>query len=614
MPGLQPGIYDRPVMNFDLLPTLVNAAGGDASSLDTDGADLVPYLADSVEGDPHEYLFWRRHNGRFAVRKGDWKLTRAPDFTYARLYNIAEDPGERTPLNTQHPELVAELHRELTNWEVGLTKPKWGAFGAPKNRFDHFVHRNDLGASSGWNAADGWKQAGTDHNATFNPDDAYANAILEFQVRNDSDYTSTNNMVRMSSQTFMLNQMRFTGEFAGAENRTGTINGNSLLFVNNLNGDRPQLRIDAASSGGQNQFAFRLDNELQLYHDLEITGDGTQPLIINGNVRNYYESRGIIKTGSSHVTLAGNNTFTGPLVINGGHVTATSLAGGMSNHGGVFSPGTGTSLTSIAGNFEQSSGVLDLELAGSSRGSHYDTLSIAGDVALGGSLRISFTKDFDPTSNHSFDILDWTGSLTGRFEQIELPALGDGLSWNTADLYETGKLRITGRPVPGDFNGDDDVDAADYVTWRKRNPLDFDEHHNDWNSSFGKRASFELLEGDFNADGTVDAADFVVVRKQLGQGGAQANLEAWNRAFAQSGDVVFPAADFNKDRVVDTADYVAWRKYWSTSSGQIEYHTWLNYFGYEPSASAQSGAVPEPTTLSAFIALICALHALRRRS
>ncbi|MCI0332467.1 MAG: sulfatase-like hydrolase/transferase [Planctomycetes bacterium] len=91
VPGMAPGVYDNPVISLDLLPTLVNAAGGDATQIDTNGTDLMPYLSGDAGGDPHEYLFWRGLDGRFAVRKGDWKLVRTGTMTYARLHNVGDD-------------------------------------------------------------------------------------------------------------------------------------------------------------------------------------------------------------------------------------------------------------------------------------------------------------------------------------------------------------------------------------------------------------------------------------------------------------------------------------------------------------------------------------------
>jgi autotransporter-associated beta strand protein len=465
-PGLQPGVYDGPVVSRDLVPTLINAAGGIASEIDLDGADLMPFLSGEVAGDPHELMFWRSMGGRFAVRKGDWKLARPGNATFAGLYDLATNEHEDIAYNAEHPELVSELLRELAIWEATLQKPKWGAFGAARNRFDHFVFRNDVATSAAWSNPNAWNQGGTETNVTFIGEDAYANAILEFKVRDDSNYTSTNNMTRMTGQTVMLNQMRLTGTFNGTSDRSGIIDGNALLFVRNLDGLPPRIQLDATSTQATHAFKFVLDNELQLLDDLEISGNGSQEFVIDGDIRDFHNPRGVIKSGASSVTLAGSNTFSGGLQLAGGRVTTSNILGTVANNGGIFAPGPAQRLATT-GDFEQSGGVLEIEIGGTVRGVEYDALRVNGDFNPGGTLRLSLVNGFVPQPNQSFSILDWTGAMTGSFLDVELPPLGEYLEWNTTELYTRGSVSISFAEVPGDMNQDNANNAADYVLWRK---------------------------------------------------------------------------------------------------------------------------------------------------
>src|SRR5690606_18759498 len=159
------------------------------------------------------------------------------------------------------------------------------------NLFDHFVFRNDLGSTTLWSAGGAWNESGTANIATMDPEDAYANAILEFRTNDSSDYTATNDMLRATSQTYMLNELRFTGDFAGEADHEGLINGNSLLFTKKLSGENPRLQFDATATAPASHFTFYIDNELQLMSDLELAGDGTQEFVVRGNIRDYYESR-----------------------------------------------------------------------------------------------------------------------------------------------------------------------------------------------------------------------------------------------------------------------------------------------------------------------------------
>ena len=60
-----------------------------------------------------------------------------------------------------------------------------------------------------------------------------------------------------------------------------------------------------------------------------------------------------------------------------------------------------------------------------------------------------------------------TGSATGgTFDTLALPTLA-GLAWNTSQLYTDGVLSLVAAAgLPGDYNQDHVVNAADYTVWR----------------------------------------------------------------------------------------------------------------------------------------------------
>ena len=217
IPGVEPGVYDKPVIGYDILPTVYAAAGGNVAELNSDGVNLKPYFTGEETDDPHEALFWRTNN-IWAVRKGDWKLG---DFTGAgflpTLYNLATDRSETNNVAAQNPAIVANLLSELTHWEATLQKPLWGIIAG--NPIDHFVHQG--GSFSFWNGGSVWQDPGTGNPATMTRADGYANAVLEFRTRNTGSYASSNNLTRMTRQEFMLNEMRFTGNFTGSSCNLG---------------------------------------------------------------------------------------------------------------------------------------------------------------------------------------------------------------------------------------------------------------------------------------------------------------------------------------------------------------------------------------------------------
>lgn len=136
-------VDDRPVIQLDLLPTALAAAGAEApADAKLDGVNLLPYLTGDKAEAPHEALFWR-FGGQIAVRKGDWKLVKGSTdekavgqpgakatLEDAQLYNLASDIGEQTDLAAKEPEKVKELAAAWEAWNSGNVEAKW----LPSNR------------------------------------------------------------------------------------------------------------------------------------------------------------------------------------------------------------------------------------------------------------------------------------------------------------------------------------------------------------------------------------------------------------------------------------------------------------------------------------------------
>jgi arylsulfatase A-like enzyme len=118
--------YDEPVIQLDILPTAVAAAGGTIEpSAKLDGVDIMPYLTGEKSGRPHERLYWRL-GPQWAVRHGDWKLVENRiDGEGARLFNLANDIGEATDLAKAEPKKVAELQALYDAWDAEQEEPRW---------------------------------------------------------------------------------------------------------------------------------------------------------------------------------------------------------------------------------------------------------------------------------------------------------------------------------------------------------------------------------------------------------------------------------------------------------------------------------------------------------
>ena len=124
--GKLPGgkIDTRPVMNLDVLPTAVAAAGGKIDpAWKLDGVDLLPYLRDGNTARPHETMYWR-FGEQWAVRHGDWKLVVSRGGSgKPELYNLADDVGESRDLASAEPSRVAELQKLYGQWNADQATP-----------------------------------------------------------------------------------------------------------------------------------------------------------------------------------------------------------------------------------------------------------------------------------------------------------------------------------------------------------------------------------------------------------------------------------------------------------------------------------------------------------
>ncbi len=119
-------VYDHPIIQLDILPTVIVAAGGMIDpAWKLDGVDLMPYLTGKAEGRPHESLYWR-FGEQWAVRKGDWKLVAsAVDLNKPRLINLKDDVSEATDLSEKMPDKVKELKADWDKWSAEQMAPRW---------------------------------------------------------------------------------------------------------------------------------------------------------------------------------------------------------------------------------------------------------------------------------------------------------------------------------------------------------------------------------------------------------------------------------------------------------------------------------------------------------
>jgi autotransporter-associated beta strand protein len=152
------------------------------------------------------------------------------------------------------------------------------------------------------------------------------------------------------------------------------------------------------------------------------------------------------------------------------------ITGALSGSGALTKSGAGTLTlsggTSYSGHTTVQGGTLRISTA---------SLPNAADVFLstGATLHLNFTGSPD-----AIDSL----FINGVAQYIGIwGAVGSGAEFTSPLFAGTGRVHVTNGPLPGDFNLDGMVDAADYLVWRKKFGSPYTQtDYNTWRSRFGQ--------------------------------------------------------------------------------------------------------------------------------
>jgi hypothetical protein len=176
------------------------------------------------------------------------------------------------------------------------------------------------------------------------------------------------------------------------------------------------------------------------------------------------ESNGILQLSGGTLDAQFVEVSGGTLRGSGLITTGSGLVPGqVESRGGTVSPGNDIGTLSIEGRFATAANsTLAIDLGGVAAGTQYDQLLVDGPAALSGTLNVSLLG-FTPLAGDTFTILT-ADSLSGQFTNLSLPA---NYTWDVNYGATSVALSVTGPGIIGDFNGDNKVDGADYVVWRK---------------------------------------------------------------------------------------------------------------------------------------------------
>lgn len=177
------------------------------------------------------------------------------------------------------------------------------------------------------------------------------------------------------------------------------------------------------------------------------------------------------------------------------------------NSSGTLAPGQSAGVTTVVGDYtQQSGGTLEIEIGGVVQGSLHDFVNVTEDLGLGGLLDIKRINGFVPAPSQNFTIMS-ADSISGAFANVasgqRLAISGGGsflVHYGVGSPFNPNHVVLSSflASVPGDYNGDGAVNAADYTVWRDT------------------RGSTTNLAADGSGNGTVDTADYNFWRARFG--------------------------------------------------------------------------------------------------
>ncbi|TWT77531.1 Autotransporter-associated beta strand repeat protein [Posidoniimonas polymericola] len=230
------------------------------------------------------------------------------------------------------------------------------------------------------------------------------------------------------------------------------------------------------------------------------------------NPGNLILGSGLLEVTGGDLTLAPGETIdatsgvaidvtAGGIVVDGelNAINATiSAAGGITNNGDVNlinstvngdlvsgASGAATLLGSNAIGGDLGLNGASTLLLGIDSGVDFDLVTVAGQATLDGILSVSFGAGFSPVPGQQFEVLTAASIINDGLTLV-------GTAASQLDLIVGGSsvvLQATGG-LPGDYNSDGAVDAADYTVWRDGLGTTFQQNGYDvWRNNYGASAA-----------------------------------------------------------------------------------------------------------------------------
>ena len=126
---------------------------------------------------------------------------------------------------------------------------------------------------------------------------------------------------------------------------------------------------------------------------------------------------GVLDSNTGLLNAGTVNLLSGGMLKGNGTINAN-----VNNTGGTVAPGASPGILTITGNYVQGpTGVLALEIGGTTPGTQYDQLIVTGNAVLGGTLNTTLVNGFVPVVGATFNTIQVGGTLSGTFATTNLP-------------------------------------------------------------------------------------------------------------------------------------------------------------------------------------------------
>ncbi len=219
-----------------------------------------------------------------------------------------------------------------------------------------------------------------------------------------------------SQNDFTLDGHTLTNNSTANWNKRDLALANSAEFVNNgiFNANATTTMTGGETECFTNNGSFIKNTDgTTTTMDIPFTNNGTVTVVAGDLV--FKMSGGTFDPGDT-LTLGNGESLVG----------SGTLAANLVN-GGTVSPGVSPGRITVDGDYtQQETGLLIIELGGTTAGTEYDQLVVTGTATMHGTLAVTILPGFTPQAGDTFFIIDHVTG-TGTFDTVSLPTLAGGL-------------------------------------------------------------------------------------------------------------------------------------------------------------------------------------------